>query len=77
MIEAFEKADIGAIDSSCDIPFPFDHFFFCFLPPDVAAGAYDEMSATNEMPAEPTEIHRTAYHVDDGGDLVTAMFAMR
>ena len=25
-----------------DIPFPFDHFFFCFLPPD-AAGAYIDL----------------------------------
>lgn len=23
-----------------NIPFPFDHFFFCFLPPDDAAGAW-------------------------------------
>ena len=23
-----------------DVPFPFDHFFFCFLPPEVAAGAW-------------------------------------
>jgi hypothetical protein len=27
------------LGSGVAIPFPFDHFFFCFLPPDVAAGA--------------------------------------
>ena len=29
--------------SAVCIPFPFDHFFFCFLPP--VAGAYRELSA--------------------------------
>ena len=23
-----------------NVPLPFDHFFFCFLPADAAAGAY-------------------------------------
>ncbi len=32
--------------SGQNAPFPFDHFFFGFLPPDVAAGAYKEL-ATN------------------------------
>ena len=27
-----------------DIPFPFDHFFFCFLPADAAAGAYEGLA---------------------------------
>ena len=26
------------------LPFPFDHFFFCFLPPVDAAGAWEVIS---------------------------------
>jgi hypothetical protein len=41
----YARSDADAVDSNGDIPFPFDHFFFCFLPPEVAAGAYDKKSA--------------------------------
>ena len=55
------------------VPFPFDHFFFCFLPPLVAAGAWREavvsmvISLVRQMEAGRSGI---AYHVDGFVDLV-------
>lgn len=55
--EAAEKAHIFFLDDekqhtsgACGrIPFPFDHFFFCFLPPAAAAaaGAYSKSVPTS------------------------------
>jgi hypothetical protein len=55
----------GLVDSTANIPFPFDHFFFCFLPPVVAAGACDKMLAINKEPEIVTATPRIANHVDD------------
>ena len=30
---------LGMESKGANVPFPFDHFFFCFLPADAAAGA--------------------------------------
>jgi hypothetical protein len=37
--EMKKRSQVRELIVSCDIPFPFDHFFFCFLPADAAAGA--------------------------------------
>ena len=36
------SVDAGGLEmesEGANVPFPFDHFFFCFLPADAAAGA--------------------------------------
>jgi hypothetical protein len=43
------------------IPFPFDHFFFCFLPPADAAGAFEDLVSDQENLS--TRGYPT-YHVD-------------
>lgn len=40
---------------SLDIPFPFDHFFFCFLPADAAAGAYKSHQQEVKQGAQPKD----------------------
>jgi hypothetical protein len=53
------REKIGVI--TLDIPFPFDHFFFCFLPADAAAGACKKILVTT---SEGNMIPRTDHFED-------------
>ena len=39
LLQSYYTANAGPLLRDWDLPLPFDHFFFCFLAPDDAAGA--------------------------------------
>ena len=47
-----EYGESGGCDSEFGevVPLPFDHFFFCFLPAEAAAGALSGMLLANPYP---------------------------
>jgi hypothetical protein len=75
MIECFEAPHVCSASVTCkvrqsktcqNIPFPFDHFFFCFFPPEDAAGAFSmSVTPSPSTSLSPSHPRVGAHHFDE------------